>query len=156
MGNSPEYLQVCHHLIQNAYQHPLFNLFRTQIEKLHIFEKKLHVFGRKLHVFGRKMHIFWRKCMDFRKSGRFCTGKCVKFSYIYIKIAIELLLKLKSHIENACIIAENTTVKRSSAISKHVSFWAGQIPAGQTSPKGTISEMAARAFYCCLYAMHNT
>ena len=51
-------------------------------------------------------------------------------------------------------IAENTTVKRSSAISKHVSFWAGQIPAGQTSPKGTISEMAARAFYCCLYAIH--
>ena len=51
------------------------------------------------------------------------------------------------------VIAENTTVKRSSAISKHVSFWAGQIPAGQTSPKGTISEMAARAFYCCLYAM---
>ena len=51
------------------------------------------------------------------------------------------------------LIAENTTVKRSSAISKHVSFWAGQIPAGQTSPKGTISEMAARAFYCCLYAM---
>ena len=50
-------------------------------------------------------------------------------------------------------IAENTTVKRSSAISKHVSFWAGQILAGQTSPKGTISEMAARAFYCCLYAM---
>ena len=43
--------------------------------------------------------------------------------------------------------------KRSSAISKHVSFWAGQIPAGQTSPKGTISEMAARAFYCCLYPM---
>ena len=26
--------------------------------------------------------------MDFRKSGRFCTGKCVKFSYIYIKNAI--------------------------------------------------------------------
>ena len=51
------------------------------------------------------------------------------------------------------IIAENTTVKHSSAISKHVSFWAGQIPAGRTSPKGTISEMAARAFYCCLYAM---
>ena len=51
------------------------------------------------------------------------------------------------------VIAENTTVKRSSAISKNVSFWAGQIPAGQTSPKGTISEMAARAFYCCLYAM---
>ena len=50
-------------------------------------------------------------------------------------------------------IAENTTVKRSSAISKHVSFWAGQIPAGRTSLKGTISEMAARAFYCCLYAM---
>ena len=50
-------------------------------------------------------------------------------------------------------IAVNTTVKRSSAISKNVSFWAGQIPAGQTSPKGTISEMAARAFYCCLYAM---
>ena len=44
-------------------------------------------------------------------------------------------------------------MKRSSAISKHVSFWAGQIPAGRTSPKGTISEMAARAFYCCLYAM---
>ena len=56
---------------------------------MHIFEKKLHVFGRKLHVFGRKMHIFWRKCMDFRKSGRFCTGKCVKFSYIYIKNAIK-------------------------------------------------------------------
>ena len=53
-------------------------------------------------------------------------------------------------------IAENTTVKRSSAISKHVSFWAGQIPAGQTSPKGTISEMAARAFYCCLYAIRKT
>ena len=53
-------------------------------------------------------------------------------------------------------IAENTTVKRSSAISKHVSFWAGQIPTGQTSPKGTISEMAARAFYCCLYAMVQT
>ena len=58
---------------------------------MHIFEKKLHVFGRKLHVFGRKMHIFWRKCMDFRKSGRFCTGKCVKFSYIYIKNAIEFI-----------------------------------------------------------------
>ena len=52
-----------------------------------------------------------------------------------------------------CPIAENTTVKRSSAISKHVSFWAGQIPAGQTSPKETIFEMAARAFYCCLYSM---
>ena len=48
----------------------------------------MHIFEKKLHVFGRKMHIFWRKCMDFRKSGRFCTGKCVKFSYIYIKNAI--------------------------------------------------------------------
>ena len=63
---------------------------------------------------------------------------------------------LKSVWGQSAGIAENTTVKRSSAISKHVSFWAGQIPAGQTSPKGTISEMAARAFYCCLYAMsHN-
>ena len=30
--------------------------------------------------------------MDFRKSGRFCTGKCVKFSYIYIKNAILMIL----------------------------------------------------------------
>ena len=36
-------------------------------------------------------------------------------------------------------IAVNTTVKRSSANPKNVCFWAGQIPAGQTSPKGTIS-----------------
>ena len=27
------------------------------------------------------------------------------------------------------------------------------IPAGRTSPKGTCFGLAARAFYCCLYAM---
>ena len=65
-----------------------------------------------------------------------------------------MLRSMASHIATyTSTIAENTTVKRSSAISKHVSFWAGQIPAGQTSLKGTISEMATRAFYCCLYAM---
>ena len=47
-----------------------------------------------------------------------------------------------------------TTVKRSCIASKIVSFWAGQMPARQTSPKETFSEMAARAFYCCLCAMH--
>ena len=42
------------------------------------------------------MHIFEKNCMylgkmpEFQKSNsrRFCTGKCVKFSYIYIKNAI--------------------------------------------------------------------
>ena len=74
---------------------------------MHIFEKKLHVFGRKLHVFGRKMHIFWRKCMDFRKSGRFCTGKCVKFSYIYIKNAIKVA-ELKKGVRKNVMLRNNS------------------------------------------------
>ena len=45
-----------------------------------------------MHGSGEKMHEFHR---------RVGIGKCLKFSYTYIKIAIEMLEKLMSRIENA-------------------------------------------------------
>ena len=84
-------------------------------EKLHIFEKNC-IFLRKNCIFLRKIAYFWEKLHVFEKNCIFLREKCMhlgkntwlqelKFSNTYKKITIELLLKLKSRIENACIIA---------------------------------------------------
>ena len=52
--------------------------------------------------FEKKMHILEKKCMHLGKNTWLHE---LKFSNTYKKITIELLLKLKSRIENACIIA---------------------------------------------------
>ena len=96
----------------------------------------------------------------------------MKYDHINTLIFIEgtLTQRIFSHLYRFCyinnkdwsqtlcfmVITQILHVSGSHALQKHTVFWSGQIPAGQTSPKGTISEMAARAFYCCLYAMGST
>ena len=76
----------------------------------------MHIFWEKIAYFWEKLHIFEKNCIFLRKIAYFWEKKCMhlgkntwlqelKFSNTYKKITIELLLKLKSRIENACIIA---------------------------------------------------
>ena len=73
-------------------------------------KKKLEVHGMSRSL--RHLQLSIRQCMHLRKNAwiwekmhefhrRVGIGKCLRFSYTYIKIAIEILEKLKSRIENA-------------------------------------------------------
>ena len=63
-----------------------------------------------LDVKHSAMHAFEKKCMDLgKKCMNFTGGSALENALNFLihikKITIELLLKLKSRIENACIIA---------------------------------------------------
>ena len=65
---------------------------------------------RKFKAFSNA-HFMRKKCIFLRKKcmhlGKNTWLKELKFSNTYKRIAIEMLLKLKSSIENACIILKN-------------------------------------------------
>ena len=80
------------------------------------FPRCMHFFSQKYAIFLKNMQFFSKICNFFSKicnfsqkyaifSQKICIGKCLKFSYTYKKCNIELLLKLKSSIEIARIIA---------------------------------------------------
>ena len=56
----------------------------------------LHVKQFAMRIFEKNCMFLGEKCQNFRKSGRFCTGKCVKFSYTYIKNAIKTTQRLST------------------------------------------------------------
>ena len=117
----------------------------------------MHYIGKEqMHIRSDPLFIIFLSKFYFKKYKFYQNVKKQRKKEVFFTNVVSHFIINVFMMSQLFFIAENTTVKRSSAISKHVSFWAGQIPAGQTSSKGTIFEMAARAFYCCLYAMSTT